>query len=103
MVDRRDRRPASLRAVLGFLQLPPRAPEVRLLRQGLDAWTGLGLIVVGVERQGLRFSGSHIAEDERRAYFMSSPMFAPAGFGVAKTPWAAVQRARWAAVGHAAD
>ena len=30
MVDRRDRRPASFRAVLGFLQLPPRAPELRL-------------------------------------------------------------------------
>jgi len=67
MVDRRDRRPASLRAVLGFLQLPPRAPELRLLRQWLDTWTGLGLIVVGVERQGLRFSLSHIAEDEWRA------------------------------------
>jgi hypothetical protein len=26
-------------------------------------------------------------------------MFAPAGFGVAKTPWEAVQRAAWAALG----
>ena len=67
MVDRRDRRPASLPAVLAFLQLPPRAPELRLLRQWLDTGTGLGLIVVGVERQGLPFSLSHIAEDEWRA------------------------------------
>jgi len=42
---------------------------------------------VGVERQGLRFSLSHIAEGEWRAVFMAHPMFAPAGFGVATTPW----------------
>jgi hypothetical protein len=92
------RRLALLRAALGFLQLPPRAPELRLLHRWLDTWTGLGLVVVGVERQGLRFSMSHIAEGEWRARFMSSPMFAPAGFGVAPTPWAAVQQAAWEAV-----
>jgi hypothetical protein len=54
---------------------------------------GLRLIVGGVERQGLRFSLSHIADREWRATFMTHPMFAPAGFGVAKTPWQAVQRA----------
>ena len=43
-----DSRLANLRAALGFLQLPPRAPELRLLHR----W--LGLITVGVERQGLR-------------------------------------------------
>jgi hypothetical protein len=61
-------------------------------------WTGLGLIVVGVERQALRLSLSHIAEGEWRAVFMSNPMFAPAGFGVARTPWQAAQRAAWAAL-----
>jgi hypothetical protein len=50
-------------------------------------WTGVGLVVVGVERRGLRFSLSHIADQEWRAVFMSNPMFAPAGFGVAPTPW----------------
>jgi len=30
MVDRNDRRPASRRAALGFLQLPPRAPALWL-------------------------------------------------------------------------
>ena len=64
--------------------------------------TGLGLIVVGVERQGLRFSLSHIAENKWRAYFMGSPMFAPAGFGVAPTPWQATQRSAWAAVSQTA-
>jgi len=57
-----DRRLASLLAALGFLQLQPRAPELRLLHRRLDTWTGLGLIVVGVERQGLRFSLSHITK-----------------------------------------
>ena len=81
-----DRRLPDLRAALGSLQLVKRAPELRLLHRWLDTWTGVGLIVVGVERQGLRFSLSHIADGEWRAYFMRSPMFAPAGFGVAKTP-----------------
>jgi len=91
----RDRRRANLRAALGFLQLPPRSPELRLLHRWLDSWTGLGLVVVGVERQGLRFSLTHIADDEWRATFMAHPMFSPAGFAVAATPWEAVQQAAW--------
>jgi len=71
---------------------------LRLLYQWLDPWTGLGLVVVGVARQGYRLSLSHIPDDEWRAYFMASAMFAPAGFGVAPTPWRAVQRAAWEAV-----
>ena len=59
-----DRRLANLRAALGFLHLAPRAPELRLLHRWLDTWTGLCLMVVGVERQGLRFSLTHLAEGE---------------------------------------
>jgi hypothetical protein len=55
-----NRRRLLLRAALGFLQIEPRAPELRLLHQWLDSWTGVGLIVVGVERQSLRLSFSHI-------------------------------------------
>jgi len=98
-----EMRRRNLIAALGFLQLALRAPELRLLHRWLDTWTGLGLLVVGVERQGLRFSLSHIADDEWRATFMAHPMFAPAGFGVAPTPWVAVQRAAWAAVGKVAS
>jgi len=93
-----DRRLATLRDALRFLRLPPRAPELRLLHRWLDTWTGLGLVVVGVERQGLRFSLSHIGEAEWRAYFMGSPMFASAGYGVAAMPWQAGQMAAWAAI-----
>ena len=77
-----DHRRANLRATLGFLKLAPRAPELRLLHRWLDTWTGVGLVVVGVERHGLRFSLGHIAE--WGAYLMGNPMFAPEGFGVAK-------------------
>jgi hypothetical protein len=54
---------------------------------------------MGVERQELRLSLSQIADHEWRACFMSSPRFAPNGFGVAKTPWQAVQQAAWVALG----
>jgi hypothetical protein len=62
-----DRRLATLHAALGFLELPPRAPELRLLHAWLDSWVGVGLITVGVERLGYRLSLSHIAEGEWRA------------------------------------
>jgi hypothetical protein len=93
-----DQRHRNLTAALGFLQLPPCAPELRLLHHWLDTWTGLGLITVGVERQGYRLALSHIAEDEWRAQFMSHPMISAAGFGVAPTPWRAVQIAARAAL-----
>ena len=93
-----DRR-ANLRAALGFLQLAPKEPELHFLHRWLDTWEGVGLITVGVERQGLRLSLSHITEGEWRATFMGeSALLAPKGFGVAQTPWGAVQRAAWAAI-----
>jgi hypothetical protein len=46
------RRSTALTAALAFLQLPPRAPELRFLHRWLDSWTGVGLIAVGLHRQG---------------------------------------------------
>jgi hypothetical protein len=47
----------------------------------------------------MRLSLSHIADEEWRAVFMGeNALLAPRGFGVAPTPWRAVQRAAWAAV-----
>jgi hypothetical protein len=93
-----DRRLANLRAALGFLQLDPRAPELQLLHRWLDTWTGVGLITVGVERHGYRLSLSHITEGEWRARFMGDPMISASGYGVASTPWRAVQIAAWVAL-----
>ena len=92
------RRPALI-ATLGFLQVPPTEPELQLLHRRLDTWAGVGLITVRVERYGMRLSLSHIADDEWRAMFMDdNPRLAPRGFGVALTPWRAVQRAAWATI-----
>ena len=42
---------------------------------------------------------SHVAEGEWRAYFTGdNQKLAPVGYGVASTPWTAVQQAAWAAV-----
>jgi hypothetical protein len=87
---------ANLRAALAFLRLSPTEPELRLLHRTFDNWHGLGLVSVGVERQDMRLSLSHIAEGEWRATFMENEKWAPRGFGVAPTPWGAVQRAAWA-------
>ena len=93
-----QQRARNLKAALAFLRLSSTEPEVDLLHRWLDTWTGLGLITVGVERQGFRLSLSHITEGEWRATFQSHPMIAPEGFGVAPTPWRAVQDAAWMAV-----
>jgi hypothetical protein len=96
-----DHRLTTLRAALGFLELPPHAPELRMLHRWLDSWMGVGLITVGVERLGYRLSLSHIAEREWRAQFSAHPMWASVGFGVAATPWRAVQIVAGAAVNRA--
>jgi hypothetical protein len=79
-----ERRLETLRAALGFLELPVRAPELRLLHRWLDNWMGVGMITVGVERFGYRLSLSHIADGEWRGAFSGHPLFAlfaPLGFG----------------------
>ena len=96
--DHHDQRRANLTAALGFLQLPSRASELQRLHRWLDTWTGVGLITVGVERHGYRLSLSHITEGEWRARFMGDPMISASGYGVASTPWRAVQIAAWVAL-----
>jgi hypothetical protein len=91
-----DTRARRLRAALGFLQVPATQPELRLLHHWLDTWTGVGLITVGVERQGMRLSLSRVAEGEWRAMVMGDPIISARSSGVAATPWGAVLRAAWA-------
>ena len=98
-----DARGRHLRVALGFLQLPSTEPELQLLHRWLDSWTGVGLITAGVERQGMRLSLSHVTEGEWRAMLMGDAMISARGFGVAATPWRAVQRAAWVAVSRGAE
>jgi hypothetical protein len=47
----------------------------------------------------MRLSLSHIADEEWRAVFLGeNALLAPRGFGVASTPWGAVQQAAWGVV-----
>src|SRR5919108_200925 len=58
-----------LRAALGFAQLQPRAPEVRMLRQWLDSWCGIGHIVVGMFRHGWDLQLTQYGDGYWRATF----------------------------------
>ena len=86
-----DRRLAALRAALGFLQLPPRAPELRHLHRWLDSWTGVGLIAVGLHRQGWDLQLTQYGDGKWRATFCVTGAWEP-------TPWRAVQQAGWTPV-----
>jgi hypothetical protein len=96
-----DRRLATLRAALGFLQIRPHAPELQLLHRWLDSWMGVGLIVVGVERQGLRFSltGTSPRASGGRSFSAQKPDCGRRwGTASRRAPWRATQIAAWAAV-----
>ena len=51
-----DRRRSLLTAALGFLRLSPRSRELVVLHRWLDSWSGIGHVVVGMERLGYRVS-----------------------------------------------
>ena len=64
-----DRRLASLRAALGFLQLRARAPELRLLHRWLGSWAGVGAIATGLHRQGWDLQLTQYGDNTWRATF----------------------------------
>ena len=87
-----DRR-ATLRAALGFLVLEPRAPELQLLHRYADTWRGIGVVVVGMKRQGFEVSlGDHGAGQWIAVFYAGhggqQPLEA-AGTAQASTPWRA--------------
>ena len=91
-------RRALLVAALGFLQLPATTPSLCALHSWLDSWSGIGHIIVGMERNGFKISLRSIAAEGWVCSFQSDPMTAASGFGSGSTPWRAVQLAAWAAV-----
>jgi len=101
MRDALARRRALLTAALGFPRLRWRElapPVAATLTRWLDSWTGLGLVAVGMARQGYRLHLTNIDEGVWRATFSRSAAFAHDGFGAASTPWGAVQGAAWEAL-----
>jgi hypothetical protein len=55
-----DARCRRLRAALAAVLVRADAPELRLMHQWLDSWSGIGLIVVGMSHQGYTVSlGEH--------------------------------------------
>ena len=96
-----DARGCRLRAALAAVLVPDNAPELRLVREWLGNWSGLGLIVAGMVHQGWDLQLSTYAERDWRANFFPVSIAHSIVGGSARepTPWRAVQRAAWAAVG----
>jgi hypothetical protein len=92
-----DRRRALLTAALAFLRLPLRTSALRALHAWLDNWRGIGHVVVGMDRLGLRVSLKKYGNGEgaRGAMFNRDVMTSADGFGSGPTPWRAVQQAAW--------
>jgi len=92
-----------LRAVLGFLQLPPGEPELHLLHAWLDSWRGVGLLAMGLHRIGYDLDLQQYGDGHWRASFYVTGLAHSILGGSAWEPtaWRAVQRAAWDALEHA--
>ena len=101
MLDQRGR---LLVAALGFVSLrdAPADPALTRLHTWLDSWPGIGHVVAGMNRQGYEVSlGDHGSGQWIAVFYAGHGGYQPleaAGTTQAPTPWAAVQRAAWAAV-----
>jgi len=104
-VELGDQRLASLRAAFGFLRLPPREPELQMLHRWLDSWTGVGLIAVGLHRQGWDLQLTQYGDGNWRAtfYVTGASHSIVGGSGWEPTPWRAVQRAPLPCRGRSTD
>jgi hypothetical protein len=68
-MDSSDRRRLALRAALAAVLVPAQAPELALIRRWLDSWTGIGLIAVGMQRQGWDLQLTAYGDSHWRATF----------------------------------
>ena len=101
-VDRSDRR-SLLVAALGFVLFGNRhsVPEVVTLHAWLDTWSGLGAIVVGMERHGFELWLAKDRNGWRSTFLHRSHVMQPWVGQVLywwPTPWRAVQEAAWRAL-----
>jgi hypothetical protein len=89
-------------AALGFALLEPSAEvpaALVALKRWLGSWSCIGLIAVGMARQGYDLQLTRYDERGWRATFYSSGMehsaTSASGSAFEPTPWRAVQRAAW--------
>jgi hypothetical protein len=102
-----DGRGRRLRAALAAVLVNADAPELRLIREWLDCWAGIGLVVVGMSHQGFQVSiGDHGAGQWIAVFYSGSgghERVAAEGTSQAVSPWTAVQQAAWRALNKAVD
>ena len=93
MIDLTNRCAALLTAALAAVRVNALEPELVWIHRWLDSWSGLGLIAVGMARQGFRLHLTNVEPGMWRATFFGGPMVGAEGFGTSPEPWRAVQRA----------
>jgi hypothetical protein len=65
-----DRHARRLRVALAAVLVRDAAPELRLVRDWLDSWSGIGLIIAGMPHQGWTCrSRAYAARDWRANFF----------------------------------
>jgi hypothetical protein len=96
-----DARGRRLRAALAAVLVRADAPELRLVHEWLDSWAGLGLIIPGMAHQGWDVQLTAYAARDWRAncYTLGIAHSIVGGTAWEPTPWGAVQRAAWEALG----
>jgi hypothetical protein len=84
-------------SALGFASLRARPYDLSLhaLRSWLDSWTGIGLLAVGLHRQGYDLQLTQYGDGNWRAtlYVTGAAHSIVGGSAWEPTPWRAVQRA----------
>jgi hypothetical protein len=92
-----DARGRRLRAGLAALVVRADAPELRLVHDWLDSWSGIGLIIAGMTHQGWDVQlMAYAARDWRANFFPVGIAHSVVGGSAWEpTPWRAVQRAAW--------
>ena len=95
-----DARGRRLRAALAATLVAYDAPEVQLVRNWLDSWLGVGLVLAGMAHQDYDVQLTAYAASDWRATFypVGIAHSIVAGSAYEPTPWRAVQRAGWAAL-----
>ena len=99
-----DQRGQLLRAAVGLAgcSMPSYDRALHALRSWLDSWSGIGLVTVGMARQGYDLQLTRYDEKGWRVTFYTAGMehspTSATGTGWERTPWRATQRAAWEAL-----